>query len=128
MKKLLPLFIVLALGGCAEFQKIYGVVTGTTVTPQQAVVAINAFDAVEQSGTNYLRLPTCGPNVSKLCKTQAGVVAVVKAIRTARVARNQLQAAVTGSNGAPISASLLQALQSQYVTIQALYANYGIGQ
>jgi len=129
MKKLAAiLLLTLSLGGCAFLQNAYSVATGASVTPQQAYIAANAFDTVEASATQYLQLPACGATASKLCRTSAGVTAVVKAIRIGRQARNSLEAAVTSSNGAPVSASLYAALTAQTSTLQSIISSYNIGQ
>ena len=119
--------LALALAGCSTIQAAIGVVTGTTVTPGAAVIAANAFDAVEATGTVYLQLPTC-PTATPICKSQSAVNAIVPAIRTGRTARNALEGAVMAANGSPVSATLLSALQAQTSTLQAIYANYKIGQ
>ena len=109
----------LALGGCSTLQNIYTLATGTTVTPQQAVIAINAFDAVEATGTQYLQLPVCG-GATKLCRTATGAASVVKYIHLGRIARNNLEAAITTAGGAPVAITPYQALTSQTSTLQAI--------
>jgi hypothetical protein len=120
MKRFLFLPLVLMLGGCAWIQSAVSVVTGTSVTPNQAVIAINAFDAVEATGTQYLQLPACASTASKLCRTPGGASSVVKYIRLGRLARNNLEAAINTGGGAPIAISLYQALTSQTTTLQAI--------
>lgn len=134
MKKLIALSLIVTLGGCTQLQNFangveatVGLVTGATVTPQQAYIASNAFLAVEASATNYVTLPTCGPGVSPLCKTHAAVVAIAPAIYAGQSARKNLMAAVTAANGAPVSASLLTVLEGQTSTLQTLYTAYGVG-
>jgi len=128
MKKLLLVVILaLPLGACGTLQNVWNIVTGASVTPNQAYIAANAFDAVEVTATNYLKLPACGSaGASSLCRTQAAVNTIVPAIRSGRVARNNLEAAVTGANGAPVSASLYTALTAQTSTLQTIITQYGI--
>lgn len=127
-KFLLAIALSCALGGCSTLQNIVNVVTGASVTPNQAYIAANAFDTVEATATTYLQLPACGSTSSALCRTPAAVNAIVPAIRIGRAARNNLEAAVTSSNGAPVSASLYSALSAQTSTLQAIIAQYNIGQ
>lgn len=129
MKKFALLFtLLLPLGACSTIDSIVGIVTGATVTPQQAYIAANAFDTIEATATQYLQLPACGSTASKLCRASAGVNAIVPAIRIGRTARNNLEAAVTASNGQPVSASLYSALTAQTSTLQQIVATYNIGQ
>jgi hypothetical protein len=96
--------VALSLGGCAEFQKLqngFALVTGPIVTPQQVVIAINAFDAVEATATNYLHLPRC-PSAS-ICRDPAITAKLVPAIRAGRADRNTLKAALRANPGQNLS-------------------------
>lgn len=128
MKRLILLASLLALGGCTELQSAYNVVTGASVTPAQVYIAANAFDTVEATATNYLKLPPCTTGGPTLCRSASAVNAIVPAIRSGRVARNNLEAAVNTGNGAPIAASLYSALTAQTTTLQTIIAQYGITQ
>ena len=129
MKKFALLFaLLLPLGACSTIDNVFSIVTGATVTPQQAYIAANAFDTIEATATQYLKLPACGATASKLCRTASGVNAIVSAIRIGRTARNNLEAAVTTSNGQPVSSSLYAALTAQTSTLQQIVATYNIGQ
>lgn len=136
MRKLFSLAAIavlcIGIGGCSGFTSFidnaYGIATGASVTPNQAYIAANAFDTIEATATQYLQLPACGSTASKLCRTPAGVTAVVQAIRIGRTARNNLEAAVTAANGQPVSSSLYSALMAQTTTLQQIIATYQIGQ
>ena len=95
--------LAITLSGCAgSLQKIenaIGIVTGDIVTPQAVYVAINAFDAVEASATNYLRLPRCS-GVGNLCRTPSTSAAVITWIRAGRADRKQLLAALKANPAA----------------------------
>ena len=122
MKRLI-LIGFLALAGCAQIQNAYDVVTGTTITPQQVYIAANAFDAVEASGTQYLRLPVCG---SLPCRNASATNSLVASIRAGRLARNKLEAAVSANPGAPVDASLFATLTSSTSVIKAILAEFGV--
>lgn len=127
MKKLLIVALLLSLGGCATVQRIYGVITGTSVTPLTVYVAAQTYDASVASATNYLKLPLCSGQGNQVCRTQTASVAIVKAIRAGRPIRNQLEAAIDAGNGnAPVSASLLQTLLNSNQAIQQAFATYGV--
>jgi hypothetical protein len=116
----------LALSGCANLQAVFGIVTGTSVTPAQAYIAANAFDAIETAANSYLGLPACGSaGASSLCRKASVVNVLVPAIRVGYTARKNLINAVASGNDAPIS--LYTALTSQTTTLQALETTYGIG-
>jgi len=122
MKHLRLLVICLALGGCANLQAAYGVLTGTSITPQQVYISANAFDAIEATATQYLRLPPCG---SLPCRNPSAVSVIVPAVRSGRLARNQLEAAISANPGAPVNANLLATLESSTSTLKAIMAEYG---
>lgn len=115
------------LGGCSGLTNAINVVTGTSVTPSQAYIAANAFDAVEATATTYLQLPACATGASAVCRTASAVNSIVPAIRIGRIARNSLEAAVNAGGGAPVSVSLYNALTGQTATLQAIVNQYGIG-
>lgn len=100
MKKLLIIAaLTISLGGCATFEKDWAIITGTTVSPTQILIAANAFDAGEASATQYLLY----------CKANAAVSAcalktrqtVVSAVRAGRVARNQLEPYIVSGTAGP---------------------------
>lgn len=87
MKKVLVFAAVVGLAGCAAFDTL----TSIQVTPQQVVVASAAFDAVEKSAANYLNLPECGPQVSKVCADRDVAETLIPVIRSGRQVREDLQ-------------------------------------
>ena len=94
----------LSLPGCATLQKIesaISIATGPVVTPQQVYIAINAFDGVEATATNYLRLPRCPQAV--VCRSPSTSAAVITWVRAGRVDRNKLKAGLRAAPGQNIS-------------------------
>lgn len=127
MKKfLLVTALALSLAGCAAWQKVenaYQTVTTATVTPEQVYIAANAFDGIEASATNYLRLPVCG---SAPCRNPNATKSIVSAIRSGRLARNKLESAVGANPSGPVDANLYATLTSSTSTIKAILAEFGV--
>lgn len=126
MKKLI-LCCALLLGGCSAIQNAYTIATGASVTPNQVYIAANAFDVVEATATQYLKLPACVTGGSAVCRTATAVNAIVPAVRSGRAARNQLEAAVNASGGAPVSATIYSVLTGATTTLQTIISEYNIG-
>lgn len=86
--------IGVALGGCSLFSKIsdaIGTVNSVGVTQTQAYVARTGFVAAQKTATNYLNF--CTDNAAKnysACDRGAQAT-VVSAIRSGRVARDELK-------------------------------------
>lgn len=113
-----PLFattiLTLALSGCATL-------TNPAITPQQVIVASNAFDLIEVTATNYMKLPPC-PG-AKLCRTSAVIAAIVPAIRAGRAARNTLEKDISANaSGALVPVTDYQALTAATSALQTLLA------
>jgi hypothetical protein len=106
------------LGGCSTIATL----TSPALTPTQVIVAANAFDALESTATTYLSLPTC-PTATPVCKTAAGVAAIVPPVRAGRAARNTLEAAVN-SGKTPLSVSAYTTLTTAVTALQATMAQY----
>lgn len=120
MRKLI-LAAALALGGCSTAETFLG----TDVTPTQVYVAANTFVAAEASATQYLRLPNC-PVTTGICKTPAGVSAIVPAIRGARQAVAQMEAYVDANPGSVVPISLYSAATAAISGLQSALAAYNV--
>ena len=120
---LLPLLALLS--GCAQWQAITGIAS-STVNPNYAAAAIQAFDAAETVADGYLKLPACVAGGAKVCRSKAAVAAIVPAVRTGRAARDAVQSALAASNGGPIAVASYNNLESVVTTLQAVYTNYNI--
>lgn len=121
----------LTLGGCAsQFgQKVEGVVsaiTGATVSPQAVIVASNVFDGLERTATNYLRLKKCNGS-TPICRDPGATKALIPAIRSGRVARNNLQQFMKDHPGQLGPSGLYDALQTSINTLQSVFAQYNVG-
>ncbi len=111
------LFIFLALGGCASLQADWAIITGTTVSPTQILVAANAFDAGEATATQYLLFCKSATPVPSYCALKTRQ-AVVSAVRAGRAARNQLEPYIVSGAAGPTAiyntlVAIVTQLQSQ---------------
>ncbi len=112
MKKvLIGLVLALGLAGCNIN------LNPNVATPQDVVIAANAFDAAEATAANYLSLPLCG-GAYKVCRDAALSKKVASTVRAGRAARDQLLADINSST--PIPVTLLQALTTTVSTLQSL--------
>jgi hypothetical protein len=99
------LLIGVSLGGCPAavqtFESGVSLVTGSTVTPQQIIVAATSFDGLAATATTYIT----GCNQKRYACAQSTVYSIIAAVRSGRKAELALKAflkANPGSN-APIS-------------------------
>lgn len=77
-----------SLGSCAIIKKAEGV----NVSQQQVSVAVQSFNAVEASVTNYLKLPNCaaGQSIASGCKDPSSIQAIGNDLHAGRAARDKL--------------------------------------
>lgn len=130
---IVALSLGLVLGGCANTglgQKVEGVVsaiTGATIDPQAVIVASNVFDGLERTATNYLRLKRCSSTNRPICRDPAATMKIVPAIRSGRVARNNLQQFMSDHPGQLGPSGLYDALQASITTLQSVFTEYNVG-
>ena len=128
MRKLaLVLCVSVSLGGCAGLQNAYDITTGASVSPKAVYVAVNAFNAVEATATNYLRLKKCTAEAAPICRSPAATIRIVPAIRSGRVARNNLRQFQKDNPGKLGPMGLYNALTSATSTVQGVIQQYSIG-
>ena len=114
MKRLLLLAgFAAALAGCN--------VDPNVATPNQEIIAINAYNAAVSTATVYLKQPLCSTTVTFPCRTQALSQSVYTALKSGRAARKTLLANL--SAGTPASLTALQALEAAYSVIQQIPAS-----
>ncbi|KGT75782.1 hypothetical protein MA20_31790 [Bradyrhizobium japonicum] len=125
--------LALALAGCAQWQAIEqkvstvaSAISGATVNPQAVLVASNIFDGLEVTATNYLRLAKCN-GTTPVCRDPAATKTIIPAVRSGRVARNNLQQFFKDHPGQLGPSGLYDALQKSIGTLQSVYAQYQIG-
>jgi hypothetical protein len=124
---LIPL-LVLLLGGCAEVQTAWSVVTGTQVSATQILVIANAFDAAEATATQYLNFCKSTVPVPSYC-VLATRKSVVSAVRAGRAARMQLEPYIVSGDAGPAALynTLVAAVTSLQNQIPPLAAASGSG-
>lgn len=128
MTRLLAIIaLAFVLSGCASLSKVYDTVTGATVSPAAVVVAGNSFDALEATATNYLTF--CKANkVLAACSNYVAVrKAILPAVRSGRVARNNLENFLTANPGQLGPSGLYNALVASINTVQAVISQYQLG-
>lgn len=124
MRKLLhAIALVIALAGCSTLQTLQQV-AGTAVTPTQALVAANAFDAIESSATAYLVY--CKANLATSACAAANRRSVIKYTRSGRAARNQIETYIQTS--ATIPAAIYNTLVAAVNNLKATPAANGSAQ
>ena len=106
-RTLIAVALVAGLAGCNQNPDV--------ATPNQVVIALNAYNTAAATGTAYLNLPLCG---SPPCRELAMSQNVYTALKSARAARTQLLAALKANQSAPITA--IQALQAAGAVIQQI--------
>ena len=131
MKRLFVIaLITLTLGGCAEFNKLKATAEAIgefSVSPQSVVIASNTFDALEVTATNYLRLPSCRKVTSKVCRDATATSLIIPAVRSGRVARNNLQQFLADHPNQLGPSGAFDALNASISTIQGVFAQYNVG-
>ena len=119
MRKIsLVLVVALGLGGCAQLQTITQVVTAT-VSPTQAIVAANAFDAAESGATAYLVY--CRSNLSTANCSADNRRAVIKYTRAGRAARNQIETTI--NSGASVPSTIYNTLVAAVTNLRSTPAS-----
>lgn len=103
--------LALTLAGCDP----------NVATPNQVLIAVNAYNTAVVSGTVYLKLPLCAAAQPAPCRTQALSQSVYTALRSGRAARGTLLADLAANTTVPIT--LIQTLQAAYAVLSALPTN-----
>jgi hypothetical protein len=125
----------LSLAGCAtQFgQKVEGVVsaiTGATVSPEAIIILANSFDAMQVTAKNYINPALnkrCTGTNGPICRDPNATIALNKAIRTGRVARNNAKQFLRDHPGELGPQGLYDALQLSVGTLQSIFSQYNIG-
>lgn len=120
MKKIIALFLAIALSGCANLQNAISKLESVQVTPQQVSIAGNTFDALERIGEKYIRLPRCTGSNGPACRDPAATKKVISAIRSGRVARANLEQFFSDHPDQLGPAGLYDALQKAIATINGI--------
>jgi hypothetical protein len=131
MKKFLIIAsLALSLGGCSTFERLKQTAEAVgqyTVSPQTVVIASNTFDALEITATNYLGLKACRKASTVVCRDPTATALIIPAIRSGRVARNNLQQFLADHPNELGPSGAYDALSASISTIQGVFAQYKIG-
>ena len=124
--------LALSLGGCATpfGQKIEGVfsaLSGATVDPQAVIIESNIADGLQRTATNYLQLTKCNGSNGPICRDPAVTKKLIPAVRSLRVARNNLQAFLVQHPGQLGPQGLYDALSAAVSTLQSIITTNSIG-
>lgn len=125
MKKVLLLLVALSLSGCAQLQADWSAITSASISPTAVIVAANAFDAVEASATNYLRLPKCGSGPI-VCRSANVTALIIPAVRAGRIARNAAEGLLNTNPGALGPTGVYAVLTAATNTLKSIFTQYGI--
>jgi len=90
------------------------------------LVAGNTFDGLESIATNYLKLPKCTGSNGPICRNAKATAAIIPAVRSGRVARNNLEQFFSDHPGQLGPQGLYDALQSAISTLQSTFAQYNV--
>jgi len=127
MKKFLSIcLLTVGLAACAQLNNAYNAATGSSLSPTTVIVAANAFDGVEATATNYLRLTKCNGNNRPICRDPAATRRIIPAVRSGRAARNSLEAFLRANPGALGPSGLYNALVTATSTLKQIFLQYNI--
>lgn len=115
------------IGGCSTVKTIqegWGAITGATVSPKAIIVAANAFNAAEATATNYLKLPRCAPATRPICREPSATKVIIPAVRSGRVARDELVTFVKEHPGQMGPTAPFDVLKSSTATLQRVLDIY----
>lgn len=129
MKKIIIVLLALSLTGCSTWERFKNVAEAVgeyRVTPEAVILVSNAFDAAEITATNYLNLKRCTKlNVTPVCRNPTATALIIPAIRSGRVARNNLQQFLKDHPNELAPATIYEKLTSIVDTLKNIYSQYG---
>ncbi len=110
--------LALTFAGCAQVQNGFDVistVTSAEVSPKQAYVAINTFDGMKVTATQYLRLPRCDGQRYD-CRNPEATRVLIIAVDEGTVARNELKRSARrgGTSGYAALSIAMNAMQQTF--------------
>lgn len=130
MKKLIIILALsLSLGACASLERLKQTAEAVgefTVSPEAIVIASNAFDALEITATNYLKLKSCRKITSIVCRDPIATSLIIPSIRSGRVARNNLQQFLVDHPNQLGPSGAFDALNVSIATIKGILTQYRI--
>lgn len=119
--------IALSVSGCALTDKIgnaYTSITSTTVSTDAVTYAASAFDAVQITATNYLRLRRCTGDNGPICRDPAITPQIIALVKAGREERNALKRFVRAHPGELGMEGTYAGLKQTTQSLQNLLAAY----
>lgn len=124
MKRLLAIgFLAFALSGCAQLSTITNAVSTAsqaTVPAKEIYIALNSFDAVKITATNYIRACV---NYNPLCVSRPAVANIKVAIAKGTPARNSLKQFLRDHPGQLGDSGVFDILTSATATLTKIVNN-----
>lgn len=105
----------------------WDVVTSASVPPSLVLVAGNTFDGLEATATQYLRKARCTGSNGPVCRSPAATKVIIPAVRSGRVARNNLEQFLADHPGELGPKGDYDALVAANATLQGAIAQFKIG-
>lgn len=109
-----------------DVQTAFDVATSAAVTPTEAYIAINAYDGVEATATNYLGWPRCTGSNGPLCRDPAVRMQIKKIILAGRVARNDVKAYLRANPGKALAIQSFDDMQAATSALRDIITAYKI--
>lgn len=127
MRKIILVFALgFSLTACANLTNAWNVLTASQVTASEVAVAGNTFDGLEAIATGYLRLVRCNGANGPICRDPVATPKIIAAVRSGRVARNNLEQFFKDHPGQLGPSGLYDALQTSISTLQSVFAQYNV--
>jgi hypothetical protein len=124
MRKLIAIgLLAMSLAGCSTLQTDWAIITGTSVSPTQIIIAANAFDAAEATATQYLLYCKATIPAPSYCAL-ASRKDVVAGVRAGRAARAQLEPYVVSGTAGP--SAIYNTLVAAVTQLQTLIPATGV--
>lgn len=128
--KVTALLLGLALGGCApqlqQLKNDFNALTGAVISPTVTIVTAESFDAAEATATLYVGLPRCNGKNGPLCSQYIIVKPMRDAVRSGRVARNNLKQFLRDHPGQLGPSGLYDALTAAAGTLESIITTNNI--
>lgn len=128
-KIFLILALSLSLGACATLERLKQTAEAVgefTVSPEAVIIASNTFDALEVTATNYLKLKSCRKVTSLVCRNPTATALIIPAVRSGRVARNNLQQFLVDHPNQLGPSGAFDALNASIATVKGILTQYKV--
>lgn len=134
------LVAAIAVAGCAQLatfenkvQQAYTAVTEFKVSYKYALASVAAYNTVQDTAAQYLRLPTCTSTSGPVCHDRRATKPLVATMQAGRVSRNAVLAYMASNpcdangNCPLMPQGLVDTLRSATGVVQATYDTYKHG-